>query len=212
MRVVLDAPHRPRGCRRAPASRLRALERLPCGRRRGGCGPPRRSARRPSRRGSARSSAPGRSSRCRCRGSSSISAVARAVRGRGRRTGSGCPSTDLARAPRSRRMIESAVTDFPLPDSPTTPSVRPVRDLEVDAVDGPDRPALRGNQVRRFSTRSSAQASSGRRLAVPGVRSVMWRSSVAIRRSRSRDWNAASSSPCSTAIRSRSASRPKRKK
>ena len=40
----------------------------------------------------------------------------------------------------------------------------------------------------------------------------MWRSTAAISRSRSPDWNAASSSPCSKAMRARSASRPKRKK
>ena len=39
-------------------------------------------------------------------------------------------------------MIESAVTDLPLPDSPTTPSVPPVRELEVDAVDGADHARL----------------------------------------------------------------------
>ena len=39
-------------------------------------------------------------------------------------------------------MIESAVTDLPLPDSPTTPSVPPGVELEVDAVDGADQARL----------------------------------------------------------------------
>ena len=39
-------------------------------------------------------------------------------------------------------MIESAVTDLPLPDSPTTPSVPPFGDREVDAVDGADQAAV----------------------------------------------------------------------
>src|SRR6186997_1910427 len=48
----------------------------------------------------------------------------------------------------TRRMIENAVTDLPLPDSPTSPSVSPLRisnDTSSTATRGP-------NTVRRFST------------------------------------------------------------
>ena len=38
-------------------------------------------------------------------------------------------------------MSDSAVTDLPLPDSPTSPSVSPGRDLEADIVDRRDRAA-----------------------------------------------------------------------
>ena len=50
-------------------------------------------------------------------------------------------------------MIENAVTDLPLPDSPTSPSVSPLRDLERHIVDGDDavRPAV-SKIVVRFST------------------------------------------------------------
>src|SRR5687767_11724710 len=51
----------------------------------------------------------------------------------------------------TRRMIENAVTDLPLPDSPTRPSVSPLRisnDTSLTATTGP-------NTVRRFSTLSN---------------------------------------------------------
>ena len=51
-------------------------------------------------------------------------AVAERRRGRGPRRGSGCPRGSRPGGS-IRRMIESAVTDLPLPDSPTTPSVWP---------------------------------------------------------------------------------------
>ena len=50
------------------------------------------------------------------------------------------------RARATRRMIESAVTLLPQPDSPTRPSVSPRRDREVDAVDRPHH-AVAGEEV-----------------------------------------------------------------
>ncbi len=71
--------------------------------------------------GSGWSSAPGRSSRCRCRGFAHL---------RRRQAGEVSPSNMIRPASMrpgggTRRMIDIAVTDLPQPDSPTMPRVRP---------------------------------------------------------------------------------------
>ena len=71
-------------------------------------------------------------------------------------------------------MIESAVTDLPLPDSPTTPSVPPGVELEVDAVDGADQARL--GRERRAQVLDAEQRA---RVTAPGVLTVMWRSTAA---------------------------------
>ena len=67
-------------------------------------------------------------------------------------------------------MIESAVTDLPQPDSPTTPSVPPCGDLEVDPVDRAQKPSRVSNPVggsrRRAAARSSSLSAS---LSAPGA-------------------------------------------
>ena len=57
------------------------------------------------------------------------------------------------------RMIDSAVTDLPLPDSPTRPSVSPARDVEAD-VDRPPATSRRrmSKPVVRCSTESSGSS------------------------------------------------------
>src|SRR5262245_11631034 len=52
----------------------------------------------------------------------------------------------------TRRMIESALTDLPLPDSPTMPSVRPPPSVKSTPSTARIGPACDSNQVRRFAT------------------------------------------------------------
>src|SRR5216683_7022556 len=54
------------------------------------------------------------------------------------------------------RMIDSAVTLLPQPDSPTKPSVRPCSSENVTPSTARMTPSLVWNQVRRSSTRSSS--------------------------------------------------------
>ena len=92
-------------------------------------------------------------------------------------------------------MIESAVTDLPLPDSPTTPSVPACVDLEVDAVDGADQAARavsnHGAQVLDASNGTLTPlhcrcSALGRRAR----RTSMWSSSCSSGARGSRDWSA----------------------
>ena len=59
----------------------------------------------------------------------------------------------------SRPMIESAVTDLPLPDSPTTPSVPPAWSSKSTPSTARITPASVENDVRRFSTREQLGSS-----------------------------------------------------
>ena len=100
-------------------------------------------------------------------------------------------------------MIESAVTDLPLPDSPTTPSVPPASSSRSTPSTARITPASVRNDVRRFSTRAAARGELGHG---PGVLI----GDVALDRRRARCRGRASASPasswpCSTAICVRSA-------
>ena len=111
------------------AQRLRARRRAhPCA---DGAESIRQSARRPGTPGSATSSAPGRSSRSRrreCRAASPRSTWARSTSLPRGRANCSRPSTMRPPPCSTSRMIESAVTDLPEPDSPTTATVSPRRD------------------------------------------------------------------------------------
>ena len=98
--------------------------------------PLRRPGPRSSAPGSARSSAPGRSSRCGCRGPRGARAGASVSRLR--------PSNSMRLPGRNgpggsgiRRRIESEVTVLPQPDSPTTPERLTREEVEGDAVHRP---------------------------------------------------------------------------
>src|SRR5438132_3907909 len=55
----------------------------------------------------------------------------------------------------TRRMIDNAVTDFPLPDSPTSPSVSPLRISKLTSSTAGSAPDRRSNTVVRCSTTRS---------------------------------------------------------
>ena len=58
----------------------------------------------------------------------------------------------------TRRMIDSAVTLLPQPDSPTRPRVSPRPTVKLDAVDRPEQPALGaevGTQVADLQQRAA---------------------------------------------------------
>ena len=170
MRIVVERAAPPPGCPRARASRPRAPS-ASLAPTLSWSAPPRRSGRRRCRPGSARSSAPGRSSRSRRRGC----APSRARRGLSRSRPSKTILLSSAMWPGSstRRIIESAVTDLPLPDSPTTPSVRPASISKSTPSTARIGPRSESNHVRRFSTRSSAVTRGA------GVLTAMCRSSAA---------------------------------
>src|SRR3977135_3369728 len=54
----------------------------------------------------------------------------------------------------TRRMIDSAVTDLPLPDSPTSPSVSPARISKLTSSTAGTGPMGRSKTVVRFETES----------------------------------------------------------
>ena len=62
----------------------------------------------------------------------------------------------------TRRRIESAVTDLPLPDSPTRHSVSPASTWKLTSMTAGATPAARSNTVVRCSTESRGPRSGGR--------------------------------------------------
>ena len=101
------------------------------------------------------------------------------------------------------RITESAVTDLPQPDSPTTPERAALRDLEVDAVDCAQEALARveaGAEVLNREQRRHARATPG---AAAGAGTSMWRSSCATTVAGSRVWSASSSSRCSSTVSSK---------
>ena len=122
VRVVVQRGSPASGMRTASSSSMARAARAARARRRGPAAP-RRSGRRSCRPGRARSSVPGRRSRFPRRARAHIS---RSLE----RAEVATLEADLGRQPtrpgaRSSRTIDSAVTDLPLPDSPTSPSVSP---------------------------------------------------------------------------------------
>ena len=103
-----------------------------------------------------------------------------------------------------RRITESAVTDLPLPDSPTIAERAALRDLEVDPVDGAQEAFARveaGAEVLDGEQRCAhARLTFG---ASGGAGTSMWRSSCASTIAGSRVCSAASSSRCSSTVSSK---------